>query len=69
MEITIENLVKQYPNYYDLGRQVRKNKNQLKELTHFEILLNKEIVNKNPNDYDLGKIVNKLYRVANKLYN
>ena len=69
MEITIENLVKQYPNYYDLGKQVRKHKNQLKEINILETLLNREIINQKPNDYDLGRTINKLYRAANNLYN
>ena len=51
METIIKDLIKQNSNNYDLGKQVRMNKNSFKTL-----------IKQNSNDYDLGKEVRKLYR-------
>lgn len=55
METIIKDLIKQNPNDYDLGKQVRMNRDSASN--SFKIL-----IKENPNDYDLGKEVRKLYR-------
>lgn len=55
METIIKDLIKQNPNDYDLGKQVRMNRNSTSDSF-------KRLIKQNPNDYDLGKEVRKLYR-------
>jgi hypothetical protein len=55
METIINNLIKQNSNDYDLGKQVRMNRNSASNSF-------KTLIKQNSNDYDLGKEVRKLYR-------
>jgi hypothetical protein len=55
METIIKNLIKQNPNDYDLGKQVKMNRNSVSDSF-------KTLIKQNSNDYDLGKEVRKLYR-------
>jgi hypothetical protein len=54
METIIKNLIKQNSNDYDLGKQVRMNRNSASNSF-------KTLIKQNSNDYDLGKEVRKLY--------